>query len=202
MKKATLIFCAALAGVIIFQFLFYKCESSRLNKVIANKDAQIALCVNSPVKIDTLIRYDTLKEKIYLPFTRKVIDTVTLTQWEDCPIEQSEYTGEYTHPQFKIHWTANVTGVLNSMSIDPPSLIKSLIITKEKTVNLTQYQTKIKCEKSHLYATFGGTVLTDKFWGADVGLMYIRKEGWGVQAGISTDFTNLMYRGGMVIRLK
>ena len=200
--KAVYIFLLALVGVIIFQFLFYKCESSRLNKVIEQKDLAIAACVNAPVKIDTIVRTDTLREVIKLPYTYRVVDTVKVDSLVNYELEHREYTGTYVHPQFEVHWKADVMGELGSLTIEPPSLIKSLVITKEKTVDLTQYITEKPKEKSHLYTTFGGTVLTDKFWGADVGLMYIRKEGWGISAGISTDFENLMYRGGLVVKLK
>lgn len=165
---------------------------------------QLKSCVEAPVKVDTVIHTDTLTEVIHLPFTRKVIDTVMLTSTEyaDCPIEQSEYTGTYVHPQFEVHWKANVTGVLNDMTIEPPSLIKSLIITKEKTVDLTQYQTKKSSEKSHLYTTLGVGFIGKQFWGADAGLQYIRKEGWGINVGISTDLDKLIYKGGIILRLK
>jgi hypothetical protein len=204
MNKAPLYFCVALAGIILFQFLFYKCDRREDEKQIASLQQQLYDCVHAPVKSDTVVRRDTLKQVIYLPFTHKVIDTVNIrtTEWLDCPIEQSEYTGTYIHPQFELHWTANVTGVLNSMTINPPSLIKSLIITKEKTVDLTQYQTNVRCEKSHLYTNIGAGFWGKQFNSADVSLMYIRREGWGLSAGIGTDFDKLIYKGGLILRLK
>jgi len=204
MKKVNYIFCGVLAGIIVFQFLFYKCEHRQDEKEKAGLREQLSACVNAPetVRVDTI--RTVLTDTIRLPFTRRVVDTVIMqtTDWEDCPIEQSEYTGVYKHPQFEVHWTALVTGVLNDMYIKPPSLIKSLVITKEKTVDLTQYNTNKSKEKSHLYTTFGVAMAGKELGGADVGLMYIRKEGWGLSAGLGTNFENLTYHGGLIIRLK
>ena len=200
-NKVTAIFCGVLFGIILFQFLFYKCESSKLSKKLDKAQLELQACINAPVVTRTDTIRDTLTRVIHIPVTKyEVAERIEIVH--DTVIETREYTGTYTHPQFELHWSANVTGQLNDLSIQPPSLIKSLVITKEKTVDLTQYQTEKVREKSHLYTTFGGTVLTDKFWGMDVGLMYIRREGWGISAGLSTDFTNMMYRGGIVIKLK
>lgn len=201
MKKVTAIFFGLLCGIIVFQFLFYKCESDKFTKKLDMKEQELQACIHAPTvtHIDTI--RDTLRQVIHVPVTKyEVIQQTPVNK--DTIIETREYTGTYNHPQFELHWSANVTGQLNDLTIKPPSIIKSLVITKEKTVDLTQYQTNEPKEKSHLYTTFGGTVLTDNFWGIEAGLMYIRKEGWGIQAGIGTDFKNLMYRGGMVIRLK
>jgi hypothetical protein len=204
MNRIAYIFCAALAGIILFQFLFYKCERRQDKKENDGLREQLAACVNAPesVRVDTI--RTVLTDTIRLPFTRRVVDTVMVqtTDWEDCPIEKSEYTGVYKHPQFEVHWTATVTGVLNDMYIKPPSLIKSLVITKEKTVDLTQYNTEKPKEKSHLYTTFRVGIADKQLDGADVGLMYIRKEGWGLSAGLGTNFNQLTYHGGLIIRLK
>ena len=200
-NKATLIFISALCGIILFQFLFYKCESSRSKKELTLKQAQIDACLNAPIitTVDTI--RDTVMQIIHIPITKyEVVERIVVKR--DSVIETREYAGVYTHPQFELHWSANVTGRLNNLTIKPPSLIKSLIITKEKTVDLTQYIAEKPQEKSHLYTTFGGTVLTDKFWGVDAGLMYIRKEGWGLSVGIGSNFENIIYRAGLVIRLK
>jgi len=201
MKKVTAIFFGVLCGIIVFQFLFHKCESSKLNNKLDKKELELQACVNAPVvtHVDTI--RDTLTKVIHVPVTKyEVIERIKVGQ--DSIIETRDYSGVYNHPQFELHWNAQVTGTLNSFTIKPPSIIKSLVITKEKTIDLTQYQDKESKERSHIYTTFGGTVLTDKFWGIDAGLMYVRKEGWGISAGIGTDFTNMMYRGGLVIRLK
>ena len=205
MKKVSLIFSAALAGIIVFQWLFYKCESDKKDRIMEDKDRQIAACANAPTVIDSVEAPIYLWDTIYLPSKFTIKRTVTGSEavdWTNRTIQQRQYTGVYTHPQFQLHWAADVTGTLDRMTINPPSLIKSLIITKEKTVNLTQYITEKPKERSHLYATFGVGMLGKEFGSADVGLMYIRKEGWGLQAGIGTDFEQLAYQAGMVIRLK
>jgi len=201
MKKVTAIFFGALCGIIVFQFLFHKCESSKLNNKLDKKELELQACVNAPVvtHVDTI--RDTLTKVIHVPVTKyEVIERIKVGQ--DSIIETRDYSGVYNHPQFELHWSANVTGTLNDLTIKPPSLIKSLVITKEKTVDLTQYQSDKPKERSHLYTTFGGTVLTDKFWGLDAGLMYVRKEGWGMYGTVGTDFTNLICRAGMVVTLK
>ena len=200
-NKATLIFLSFLCGIIFFQFIFYKCESGRSENELALKQAQIDACLNAPVvvKVDTI--RDTLPRVIHIPIIKYgVVERIIASK--DTVIETREYSGVYTHPQFELHWSANVTGQLNDLTIKPPSLIKSLIITKEKTVDLTQYNTEKPKEKSHLYTTFGAGVSGRQLNSVDAGLMYIRKEGWGIQATIGTDFTNMIYRGGVVIRLK
>lgn len=202
MKKIMTIFSGVLMGIILFQFLFYKCESGRSDKQIEVLEQQLSECINAPVKTDTLIRYDTLKQVIKLPYTYRVIDTVKVDSLVNWNLERREYTGSYNHPQFELHWKADVVGELWSLTIEPPSLIKSLTITKEKTVNISQDCDKVKPERSHLYTTFGGTVIGKDFGGIDAGLMYIRKEGWGLSGGIGTDFNSMMYRAGLIIRLK
>jgi hypothetical protein len=203
MKNIILIIAGALVGVILFQFLFYKCESGKKDRIIADKQKQIEICLNAPVKLDTLIVRTVLTDTIYLKYTYKVTDTVKESgaiDWIDQTVEQRTYTGTYTHPQFEVNWSALVTGSLDKMTINPPSLIKSLIITKEKTVDLTQYQDCPPKERSHLYANMGGYFGAAE--GIDVGLAYIRKEGWGLRGGIGTNFKGLTYNAGFLIRLK
>ena len=159
--------------------------------------------MNAPVKVDTIIVSNYIVDTIYLKYTYKVTDTIHesgAVDWQAQTIEQRFYSGIYEHPQFEIHWSADVTGTLDRMTINPPSLIKSLIITKEKTVDLTKYQQPTNKEKSHLYANMGGYFGSSE--GIDVGLAYIRKGGWGLRAGIGTDFQGLTYNCGLLIRLK
>ena len=203
MKNIILIIAGALAGVILFQFLFYSCEKKKLNKQIDTCKQEVFDCVNAPVKLDTLIIRTVLQDTIYLTYKYKVTDTVKVSpavDWQNQTIEQRFYSGIYEHPQFEVHWSADVTGTLDRLTINPPSLIKSLIITKEKTVDLTKYQECPKIEKSHLYANLGGYFGASE--GIDVGLAYVRKEGWGLRGGIGTDFKGLTYNAGLLIRLK
>ena len=203
MKNIILIIAGALAGVILFQFLFYSCEKKKLNKQIDTCKQEVFDCVNAPVKLDTLIIRTVLQDTIYLTYKYKVTDTVKVSpavDWQNQTIEQRFYSGIYEHPQFEVHWSADVTGTLDRLTINPPSLIKSLIITKEKTVDLTKYQECPKVEKSHLYANLGGYFGASE--GIDVGLAYVRKEGWGLRGGIGTDFKGLTYNAGLLIRLK
>ena len=203
MKNIILIIAGALVGIILFQFLFYSCEKRKLNKQITLCKEEVAACVNAPIKVDTVRITDILKDTIYLKYSYKITDTVHesgAVDWQAQTIEQRFYSGIYEHPQFEIHWSADVTGTLDRMTINPPSLIKSLIITKEKTVDLTQYQEPTNKEKSHLYANMGGYFGASE--GIDVGLAYIRKGGWGLRAGVGTDFQGLTYNCGLLIRLK
>jgi len=203
MKNIILIIAGALVGVILFQFLFYKCEARKKDKEVSSLRGQLTLCLNAPVKLDTLIVMTVLTDTIYLKYTYKVTDTVhdsDAIDWINQTIEQRTYTGTYTHPQFEVNWSALVTGSLDKMTINPPSLIKSLIITKEKTVDLTQYQDCPPKERSHLYANMGGYFGAAE--GIDVGLAYIRKGGWGLRAGVGSDFKGLTYNAGLFIRLK
>ena len=203
MKQILLIIAGALVGIIIFQFLFNKCESNKKDKIIASKDQQISDCVNAPIKLDTLVVRTVLTDTVYLTYKYKVTDTVKVSDavdWEAGTIEQRFYSGIYEHPQFELHWSADVTGTLDRITINPPTLIKSLVITKEKTVDLTKYQDCPPKERSHLYANLGGYFGAAE--GIDVGLAYIRKEGWGLRGGIGSDFKGLTYNAGLLIRLK
>jgi hypothetical protein len=205
MKNVILIIAGALAGVILFQFLFYSCEKKKLNKEIAVCKQQINDCLTAPVKVDTVTIENVLKDTIYLTYKYKVTDTVHVSDaidWINQTVEQRTYAGIYTHPQFEVHWSALVTGTLDKMTMDPPSLIKSLIITKEKTVDLTKYQECPKVEKSHLYANLNTTFTFKDIQGISVDLAYIRKGGFGIQAGIGTNFTGINYNAGLFIRLK
>jgi hypothetical protein len=203
MKQITLIIGGALFGVILFQFLFYKCESGKKDKEIAAVNQLLKDCQNAPVKIDTVTVLNTLTDTIYLKSTYHVIDTVNVSDaidWINQTIEQREYTGTYVHPQFEVDWTAKVTGTLDKLTINPPSLIKSLVITKEKTVDLTKPPEPAK-EKSHLYFE-GGWTYFNSVSGINADLMFIHKKGFGARGGISTDFERLGYNIGLVVRLK
>jgi len=204
MKQIFLIISAALAGIIIFQYLFNSCESNKKEKQITELQDQLVACANAP----EVIRVDTVRDTTQLVIRVPVKDYVVVER-EVIPagtdsIEVREYNGVYEHPQFSLHWRANVTGTLNGLYIDPPSLIKSLIITKEKTVNVALNQPKgsTKKEKSHLYANLGVDFTKKEINSTDVSLMYIRKEGWGISAGIGTDFSYLLFRTGLIIKLK
>jgi len=132
-----------------------------------------------------------------------VTDTVHYSDaidWIDQTVEQRTYTGTYQHPQFDVNWSAKVTGTLDEMTINPPSLIKSMVITKEKTVDISQPQAEAK-EKSHLFANVGGFYSKD-VQGIDVGLMYVHRSGFGVRGGVGTEFENLFVTGGLVFKLK
>ena len=198
--NATHIFSAVLAGIIIAQFLFYKCESSRKDKDIAALQKSLSDCRNAPVKTDTMILTQMVKDTIRLSKTYSVTDTIRI--FKDTTLERRAYEGTYNHPQFELHWMADVTGEMHNLNIIPPSLIKSLIITKEKTINNSPEIVKVPVEKSHLYTNFGINMIGQHFGGADVNLMYIRKEGWGLSAGIGTDFEYLTYRAGLIIKLR
>lgn len=205
MKNTILIIAGALLGVILFQYLFYSCEKKKLSRQIENCMQEVEACVNAPVKIDTVTVAHVLKDTIYLTYKYKITDTVHASDaidWIDQTVEQRTYEGTYSHPQFDVHWSALVTGTLDQMTINPPSLIKSLIITKEKTVDLTQYQTQPAKEKSHLYASAGATFTFKDIQGIDVSLAYIRKGGFGIRAGIGTDFVGLNYNAGILVKLK
>lgn len=205
MKRIILILAGVLFGITLFQYLFYSCELKKKDRIIADKQEQITKCLSAPVKIDTLIIRTVLTDTVYLKFTHKVTDTVRVSDavdWENHTIQKRQYTGTFTHPQFDLNWSADVTGTLDKMTINPPSLIRSMIITKEKTVDLTKYQECPKPERSHLYTDFGATFTGKEIQGIDLGLQYIRKEGWGLRGGIGTDFKKLTYHAGMVIRLK
>ena len=216
MKSGTTILLTlmgVLAGIIIFQYLFYSCDKRKLNDVIEDRDAQIEACLHAPAVVDTNIHRDTLIVPIQVPIhdyrvtgKKPIKDTVPGSDFAFSmdSVEQRQYSGVYEHPQFQLHWTADVTGTLDGLTFNPPSLIKSLIITKTKTVDLTQYQKPQQAvkEKSHLYTNMGVGFNGKALNSVDVGLMYIRKEGWGLNAGIGTDFNNLLFRGGLIIRLK
>jgi hypothetical protein len=205
MKNIILIIAGALVGVILFQYLFYSCEKKQLNKQIETCKQEVAACVNAPVKVDTVTVESVLKDTIYLKYNYKVTDTIynsDAIDWLGLTVEQREYSGTYTHPQFQVNWTAKVTGTLDQMTINPPSLIKSLVITKEKTVDLTKYQTEPVKEKSHLYAGAGATFTRKEIQGIDINLAYIRKGGFGIRAGIGTDFENINYNAGIILKLK
>ena len=124
-----MIFCSFLFGIILFQFLFHKCDSKQKNKVIANLEQQLDACIKAPVvtKVDTI--RDTITKVIHVPVTKYEIIERTPVR-ADSIIETREYSGVYNHPQFELHWSANVTGQLNDLTIKPPSIIKSLVITK------------------------------------------------------------------------
>ena len=200
MKKLSLIILAVLAGIIVLQYLFYSCEGKKKDNHVAELQLSLANCINAPVMVtvDTVEKY--LKDTIRLTYKHKVLDTVYLTD----PITRKEYTGKYNHPQFELNWSAEVTGTLDKMTINPPSLIKSLIITKEKVVPQTLIQPPGETirEKSHLYTSFNTGFTTKHLNSVDVGLMYIRKEGWGLQVGVGTDFNDLLFRTGLIIKLK
>jgi len=203
MKNIFLIICGVLVGIILFQFLLHKCEDRKSNKQITELTANLDKCINAPLKVDTVIVTNVLKDTIYLEYVHKVIDTVhdsDAIDWIDQTVEQRLYAGTYKHPQFEIDWSAKVTGTLDEMTINPPSLIKSMVITKEKTVDISKPPEPAK-EKSHLYANLGGTYFKGMA-GVDVGLAWIHKKGFGVRAGLGTDFVNLQYNAGLVIRLK
>lgn len=204
MKKIMLIISAALAGIIVFQYLFYSCESGKKDKEIVQLQEQLLACVNAPEQIRTDTITHIIKDTIYSKSTYRVLDTVSDTVSSREPLTIKEYKGVFYHPQFEAHWRAVVTGTLDTMSITPPSIIKSLVITKEKTVPLALSdapQSTIK-EKSHLYATLGSSFNMRQINSIDAGVMYIRKEGWGIQAGIGTDFSYLLYRAGLIVKLK
>jgi hypothetical protein len=203
MKKIMLVISGALLGVILFQFLFYKCESGKKDKDLALVREDLQKCLNAPVKTDTVIVTNVLKDTIYLKFTHKVVDTVKVSDainWIDQTVEQRLYFGTYEHPQFEVNWSALVTGTLDTMTINPPSLIKSMVITKEKTIDISKPPAECK-EKSHLFANVGG-FYSKEVQGIDCGLMYVHRSGFGVRAGIGTDFEHLLYNGGVVLRLK
>jgi len=203
MKTALLSITGALVIICIFLFFSKGCSDRKHDKEIALVRGQLDLCVNAPIKIDTVIVEKVLKDTIFLKYTYKVTDTVyesDAVDWENKTIEQRTYTGTYNHPQFNIDWSAKVTGTLDNLTINPPSLIKSMVITKEKTVDLTKYQDCPKIEKSHLYANMGAFFGSSS--GVDVGLAYVRKEGWGLRAGIGSDFNGMVYNAGLFLRLK
>lgn len=205
MKNIILIIAGALVGIILFQFLFYKCEGRKKEKELSEIRGQLAECINAPVKLDTLIVRTVLTDTVYLTYKYKVTDTVKVSpavDWQNQTIEQRFYSGIYEHPQFEVHWSADVTGTLDRLTINPPSLIKSLIITKEKTVDLTKYQECPKIEQSHIYTTLA--VITDlkAFKAVDLNLMYIHKKGFGLVTGIQTDFESANLRAGIVLKLK
>lgn len=200
MKKIALIILAVLAGIIVFQYLMYSCEGRKKDNHIAELQLALANCINAPevITVDTVEKY--LKDTIRLSYKYRVLDTVYVTD----PITRKEYTGKYNHPQFELNWSAQVTGTLDEMNINPPSLIKSLIITKEKVVPQTLIQPPGETirERSHLYTSLNTGFTTKRLNSVDVGLMYIRKEGWGLQVGVGTDFDNLLFRTGLIIKLK
>ena len=204
MKNIFLIFCGVLAGIILFQFLFYSCEKKKLNKTIALKEAAIQACINAPVTSDTVTVTHFLKDTIYLKYTYRVTDTVHESEavdWEAETIEQRAYSGTYEDPQFFVNWSAKITGTLDELTINPPSLIKGLEITKTKTVDLTDYQTdKPAKERAHLYTSMAVCTDFKGVNGIDINLMYLKK--LGVIAGLQTDFERMNFRAGIVVRLK
>jgi hypothetical protein len=203
MKNIFLIIAGCLLGVILFQFLFYSCEKRKLNKEITEVNQSLNACLTAPVKVDTVVITNVLKDTIYLKYTHRVIDTIHYSDaidWIDQTIEQRLYSGTYTHPQFEANWSAKVTGTLDEMTINPPSLIKSLVITKEKTVDISRPPEPAK-EKSHLYFE-GGWTYFNSVSGINADLMFIHKRGFGARGGISTDFERLGYNIGLVVRLK
>lgn len=206
MKNIFLIFAGALVGVILFQFLFYSCEKKKLNKTIALKEQAIQACLNAPVTSDTVTVNHYLKDTIFLTYKYKVTDTVHgsgAVDWEAQTIEQRTYSGTYEDPQFFVDWSAKVTGTLDEISINPPSLVKGLEITKTKTVDLTDYQVVDKPkEKGHLYTSMGVATNFKAINAVDLNLMFVGRRGFGLIGGIQSDFDVLNFRAGMVIRLK
>lgn len=205
MKRITLIIAGALAGIILFQYLFNSCESRKKDKQMAAIITQLQACENAPEKIDTFVVRTVLTDTIYLTYQYQVTDTVRVSDavdWQARTIQQRTYTGTYVHPQFEAHWSALVTGTLDKMTINPPSLIRSLIITKEKTVDLTDYKCPPAKERSHLYASMGAAFTFQEVTGIDAGLQWIHRRGFGLRAGIGTDFERVTYNAGMIIKLK
>ena len=73
-----------------------------------------------------------------------------------------------------------------------------------KTVKITEPAKP--CEdiklRSHLYTQFGVSALKTSLNSINLDLVYIRKEGWGLSAGIRSDFDKLYFDAGFLIRLK
>lgn len=205
MKNIFLIFIGGLAFLCLFLFFSKGCSEKKFKKELELKDKIIAECVNAPEKVDTVLVPTYLTDTVYLTYKYKVTDTVHesgAVDWQAQTIEQRFYSGIYTHPQFEIHWSADVTGTLDRLTFNPPSLIKNLIITKEKIIDLTKYQTEPIKERSHIYASIGTTFTFKEVQGVDLGLAYIHKRGFGVRAGIGTDFSVINYNAGLLFRLK
>ena len=206
MKKVFLLISGVLVGIILFQFLFYKCETGKQDRIESDLRKQLDACVHAPevIRVDTV--RDTIKTTISIPVTKYVVvDKVPSSDFDfnvNDSIEVRDYDGVYEHPQFKLNWRANVTGTLNGLFIDPPSLIKSLVITKEKNIISPPEIREIYKEKSHLYAMMGLSWTDKAMNSVDAGIMYVRKEGWGLSASLGTDFNTLLYRGGLIIKLK
>lgn len=207
MKKIFLILTGMFVGIIVFQFLFYKCETGKRDRVNADLRKQLSACVNAPEIVRTDTVSDTIRQTISVPVKEYiVVEKQPVSDFDfaiDDSIEVRDYTGTYQHPQFQLNWRANVTGELNGLYVDPPSLIKSLIITKEKKIPCGQSDVvTVYKERSHLYAQAGLSWTPKTTNSMDAGLMYIRKEGWGISASVGTDFNTLLYRTGVIIKLK
>jgi hypothetical protein len=230
-KKLFLIFAGVLLGIILFQFLFYSCEKRKLNRGIDSLREQLDACLKAPAHSDTVKVSDALTKPINVPIHdyrvigKKPLKPVSNTHYggmgQDTTtgnygvplgsdfafsidsMEQREYTGTYIHPQFELHWTAKVTGTLDALTINPPSLIKSLIITNTKTVDLTKYQTPepVK-ERGHIYTSLAvGTNFTAGNT-IDANLMFVSRKGLGLITGVQSDFSQLYFRAGFIVKLK
>jgi hypothetical protein len=207
MKNAFLIICGVLSGIILFQYLFNSCEGKKKDKQIAFLHQQVKDCLNAPIEIDTIETTRILKDTIFLTYRYKITDTVHESEainWIDQTVEQRDYSGTYEDPQFNVHWSAKITGTLDEISINPPSLVKGLEITKTKTVDLTQYEppkSTIK-EKSHLYTSLGVSTDFKAVNALDANLIYIHRRGIGIMAGMQTTFDRVNFRTGIILKLK
>jgi hypothetical protein len=182
--------------VIGFQFVAHKCDRRKLTREVTAYQAALDSCMHAEPKRDTLWLFKTVKDTIRLTYRYNVIQTDTIAG----TIETREYTGNYNSDLMAVRWRAVVFGELQSMEILPTSSYRypQITLTRVVPVPCPKVGEVISRERSHLYM-FANLYQGPYF---QTGLEYIRKEGWGVSAGMMSDGEKIYFGGGIKIRLR
>jgi hypothetical protein len=194
-----------LVAVIVFQFITNCADKRKCTKEISYLNSVIeAFETAKPDTIYTDVMrtlYDTisiLPDAILITKTDTVCDTI---------IETKQYTGQHNtrwqNLDIQVIWRAVVRGDLESIEVLPLTSIAYQEVTIDRTVVIPARECPpggTYRARSHLYFTVDAGFYP-RFDGVGMGLMYIRKEGWGLTGKIYVS-DRINYGGGLIIRLR